>query len=518
MAFSRFLSVLVIVGTAESFKVSSEAHAHARAQATIKFEDYLVKHGRSYQSGSDEYNTRKAAFEVQKQKVLAQNSRSDKSWIATINKFSDRTEAELKGTLGWKPSVGQQKGQSLLQEDTETMDLSAFPETVDWRHLSMAKEVPEQGSCGSCWAVSAIQTLNAGHEIHRGEVKSFSAQELVNCVPNPKECGGQGGCSGATVELGLAWVSENGLALESETPYTAQDGKCAKKQSLMQDSSFLRGSSFDERGGASIGLMGFKTLPSNKESPLVQSVAQQGPVAVSVAADGWFNYYGGVFDSCERIINHAVTLFGYGTEGSKKYWLIKNSWGKDWGEDGFIRVYRTENEEKNCGVDTDPSKGIACKGGPSQVTVCGSCGVLYDSVVPQFEESAKKILAQESSPKSSTNPAATALGQMEKLMSDSDDIIAEAQRGTDDQLSMSDDKSDDKSSKDLKELDDLLKPSKPVKDPFEGAALLQKAKTAATPEEREADEIEAQAMKELEADTSKQAKMHRRQKQEAEAA
>merc|ERR1719203_342887 len=82
------------------------------------------------------------------------------------------------------------------------------------------------------------------------------------------------------------------------------------------------------------------------------------------------------------VINHAVVLVGYG----KDYWHIQNSWGDRWGEGGFVRLHRHSNSEEDqyCGWDMDPASGTGCKGGPSKVWVCGSCGILYDSVVPTF--------------------------------------------------------------------------------------------------------------------------------------
>lgn len=99
----------------------------------------------------------------------------------------------------------------------------------------------------------------------------------------------------------------------------------------------------------------------------------------------WFSYSSGVWPHCKKnsVVNHAVALFGY-KAGPDSYWLIRNSWGRDWGEKGFIRLARSENEESNCGVDKDPQQGTGCDGGPSEVTVCGACGILYDNVVPDF--------------------------------------------------------------------------------------------------------------------------------------
>jgi hypothetical protein len=141
----------------------------------------------------------------------------------------------------------------------------------------------------------------------------------------------------------------------------------------------------------------------NKEEPLVRALLEKGPVAISVAASDWHSYSKGIFNSCSKdcVVDHAVTLFGFGQENAgssllqigsshrsaSKFWLIRNSWGTNWGENGYIRMFRHDNEEAHCGIDNDPQKGVACDGSPSQVRVCGSCGILYDNVVPNFGKS-----------------------------------------------------------------------------------------------------------------------------------
>eukprot|EP00913_Durusdinium_trenchii_P009010 g8476.t1 len=373
-------AAVVLLG-ATGYKVHS-----GEGSSSLSFEDFLQLHGRSYDSQepsgiqlrarkrSKEYLERQALFEQRKAEVIQQNNRSAARWRAAVNKFADFRDEEREALHGYKPSQERGKGLSFAAKDLYHSNLKlALPDKVDWRHLKDAQEIVDQGACGSCWAVSATTVLNAHSEIHRKRVRRFSTQEMINCVPNPQECGGQGGCQGATVELGIAWA---------QLPYTAADGHCQKTSFL--ENKGLRGSVM---GGASFGLAGFHVLPSNKEEPLARALAELGPVAVSVAANNWFNYYNGVFDDCDNIVNHAVTLYGYGKQGADKYWLVKNSWGPDWGENGFIRILRHSSEDTFCGMDTDPSKGVACKGGPKEVEVCGTCGILYDSVVPRFEDS-----------------------------------------------------------------------------------------------------------------------------------
>lgn len=256
-----------------------------------------------------------------------------------------------------------------------------LPKSKSWMHLKTAPRVKDQGSCGSCWAIATISTLEAHSEIYNKKGRTFSAQQVVECTPNPRACGGTGGCEGATVELGMDYIVKNGLATEDEHPYHAQDGTCtAAKQSTLTATN---------GGGAAFGLLSYKTLPSNEDAPLAEAVAHVGPVGVSAAAGAWFEYSKGIFNGCSKnsVIDHAITLFGYGHENKKKYWLIRNSWGRGWGENGFIRLLRHNSNEKYCGTDHNNQEGVGCKDDPKEVEVCGMCGVLYDSVVPFFHGS-----------------------------------------------------------------------------------------------------------------------------------
>lgn len=273
-----------------------------------------------------------------------------------------------------------------FSQSSDSTARQRLAETIDWRNLTSSRTTRDQGACGSCWAVAAVSTLNAHYEIHQGKVTQFSIQELINCVPNPRECGGKGGCDGATVELAMDYVQAKGLGTESEFPYTAMNHACQGSAALSEKGSLTRLSLDDDAAltGASFGMTGYRTLPQNSYMPLLQAVSS-GPVAVSVAADAWSLYESGIFDgACGNIVDHAVTLFGYGKQGAEEYWIVKNSWGGEWGENGYIRLLRHEKEESLCGIDDKPQLGLACKGENDPIMTCGMCGILYDSVVPQF--------------------------------------------------------------------------------------------------------------------------------------
>jgi len=133
-------------------------------------------------------------------------------------------------------------------------------------------------------------------------------------------------------------------------------------------------------------LTNYTVLPSNKAAPLLNAIANVGPIAIAVDAAAWGDYDSGVFDGCDLSnvdLDHAVQVVGYGTDNSAgDYYIVRNSWGTVWGEDGFIRLARGANDDTKCGPDSSPQDGVGCNGGPSEVTVCGTCGILYDTVYP----------------------------------------------------------------------------------------------------------------------------------------
>jgi len=351
------------------------------------FESFIQEHGRTYQQGSTEYLERQTIYEKNRKTAEEQNSRADKLWTAGVNKLSDWTDSEYKTLLGWDGSArpaghthgsGIRRHQTFLQQSS--MDFSDLPKEKVWSNLAMSKEVKNQGACGSCWAIAAATVLEGHYEIYSGKFRTFSTQQMVSCTPNPRECGGKGGCQGATAELAMEWVLHHGLADETEVPYAASDTPCTAPNTTDAPGMQLAATKF--------GMTGWETLEINKYEPLVRALAERGPVVVAAAANTWGTYESGIFNGCAKdsVVNHAVTAIGYGEDNGTKYWLIQNSWGDDWGEAGHIRLFR-HDKDTYCGMNNDPQAGIACKGETDPVPVCGMCGVLFDSVVPHFKQS-----------------------------------------------------------------------------------------------------------------------------------
>jgi cathepsin L len=365
-----------------------------------RFHAHLRKHKQEPPSDPDEFRQRLTFFNLRAEKVERHNRQLNRRWTAGLNHLSDRTDSERKQLLGYKADHQNRRSSKvvpLIQEHRSRM-VQQLPDEKMWTGYYNTELIRDQGRCGSCWAVTASTVLSAHSELwHRN--KSFSTQEIIDCVPNPNKCGGTGGCDGATVELAMQYTMLKGLRDVTEYgDYTGSDGSCDQpitdttSPSLQDLTSVMDvGAQIFQAQGSVIsqeaGMFGWERLPANKYLPLLEALYNKGPVAVSMAANDIFDYSHGIFDSCtDFIVNHAVTLVGYGKQGTEKYYVIQNSWGPTWGESGRIRIQRTDSEDEHCGMDDQPQDGVACAGETEAVEACGTCGILLDSVVPYFSE------------------------------------------------------------------------------------------------------------------------------------
>uniref|UniRef100_A0A2K5DFF0 Cathepsin S n=1 Tax=Aotus nancymaae TaxID=37293 RepID=A0A2K5DFF0_AOTNA len=195
----------------------------------------------------------------------------------------------------------------------------------------------DMGSCGACWAFSAVGALEAQLKLKTGKLVSLSAQNLVDC----SEKYGNKGCNGGFMTEAFQYVIDNkGIDSEASYPYKATDQKC-------QYDSKYRAATCSK----------YTELPYGREDVLKEVVANKGPVCVGVDAShpSFFLYRSGVYydPACTQNVNHGVLVIGYGDLNGKEYWLVKNSWGRNFGEQGYIRMAR--NKGNHCGIASFPS-------------------------------------------------------------------------------------------------------------------------------------------------------------------
>jgi cathepsin L len=331
------------------------------------FEQYVQHFQKEYDSAA--FAEHKAIFEQNKRRAIVHNQNPDATYTKGINQFTDMSAADLKRFKG-KKRTGEQVLQPSLGFMRNLEPVENLPKEVSW--LNVSTPVKNQGGCGSCWAFSTTEVLESHTAIASGKLLDLAPQQLVSCMANPDDCGGKGGCQGATQWLGFNYTqTSGGLSLSTDYPYRAQTGVC--------DKSAIKPAASNK---------GYVRLPANDYTALMNAVAKIGPIAISVDA-GWSDYEGGVYKgTCGTTIDHAVVLSGYGTDPKGgDYYLVRNSWGANWGEKGYIRIARHADDATKCGMDKNTADGTECKDPktgkyPTAVMVGGLCVILSDSSYP----------------------------------------------------------------------------------------------------------------------------------------
>uniref|UniRef100_A0A8C5CN85 Cystein proteinase inhibitor protein salarin n=1 Tax=Gadus morhua TaxID=8049 RepID=A0A8C5CN85_GADMO len=212
------------------------------------------------------------------------------------------------------------------------VDDMSVPSSLDWRRKGLVTAVKDQGSCGSCWAFSAVGSLEGQLKKTNGSLVSLSPQNLLDCS---MRFGNHGCHGGYIVGAFLYIIKNNGINSDAAYPYTGRIGSCKYDPKLKVAS-----------------CSGYKFLPKGDEVALKHAIAMIGPISVAVDASRpkFLFYHHGVYrdHTCSHQVNHGVLAVGYGTEHGRDYWLVKNSWGARYGEQGYIKMAR--NRHNQCGI------------------------------------------------------------------------------------------------------------------------------------------------------------------------
>lgn len=305
------LSFIQLFNTIESLSVNSTYMNH--------YNNYILEYGKVF-----DYDN----FDVFKNnlKFIETHNQKNESYKLEVNDFTDKKISSN------NHFIRSENGKYQIN------DSIIVPMNIDWRKKTAVTHVKNQADCGSCWSFSATGSIEGINAINNGKLLNISEQQLIDCSTDY----GNHGCEGGSMDLAFKYAIQNGLCSEEEYPYTAEEGQCQDCKNV-------------------VNITRFQDITSNNEKALKRVVSQQ-PVSVAIQANtrSFQMYSSGIYSdlSCGNQLDHGVLIVGYGYDlfHDMEYWIVKNSWGTQWGEDGYIRMKRNIQDSSGlCGIAMQPS-------------------------------------------------------------------------------------------------------------------------------------------------------------------
>jgi C1A family cysteine protease len=290
----------------------------------LDFAKWMVQNDKKYEDNT-QYLYRMAVYADNLKKIEQLNQQGGA--VFAPNKFADLTFNEFRVMLGYRSN-------QTNKDDIPVLRYSrlAAPDTFDWISKGKVTPVKNQEQCGSCWAFSATENIESvwliAKDLTPDNFKPLAPQQIVDCDKN------DGGCNGGDTPTAYEYVIHaGGMDTEESYPYRARDGTCAFKPADVE---------------VKIAGYSYATKTKNEEE-MKTAVATVAPLSICVDAQPWQFYSKGVMTraQCGLNLDHCVQITGYDTSASPPYWVVRNSWGRNWGEAGYIRL---EYGTNTCGV------------------------------------------------------------------------------------------------------------------------------------------------------------------------
>jgi C1A family cysteine protease len=289
------------------------------------FKDWMLKYDKKY--STDEHHYR---FNIWSKTydIVQEHNAKGLSWELETNKFADLTNAEFSVLY-----LGFNHDPNRVRENVQYLDSSEAPEGTswDWRKKGAVSTVKDQGSCGSCYTFSSAAALEGLWFISKATLLDLSEQQMLDCTSSY----GNQGCNGGLMDNCFKYTKEKGIQKAADYPYKIKVTTCAyNAQKIVFKNT------------------GYTDVPENDFTQLRVAVKKQ-PTSVAVEADNdAFKLYksGIVSSNCGTELDHAILAVGYGSG----FWIVKNSWGATWGEEGYIRIASgsQNNGAGVCGINS----------------------------------------------------------------------------------------------------------------------------------------------------------------------
>jgi len=282
-------------------------------------------------SNTAEKNARFLNFMDNAKKIASLNKNSPLGATFGFTKFSDMSLREFKTKMtGFKP-----KNPINIKDRVAKRGIEQAPsQNIDWVAAGKTTPVKNQEQCGSCWAFSATETIESALLMAGQSPQIGAPQMIVDCDSNDS------GCNGGDPAEAMSWViQQGGQDAESCYPYTAQDGNCASSQCTP------------------VNKISSTSSVAQDEGSIYQALQTSGPLSICCDAEAWQNYNGGILSAsqCGDNVDHAIQLTGY-SSSQGGYWIVRNSWGSSWGENGFIWLQYGQN---TCDITSEVTSATA---------------------------------------------------------------------------------------------------------------------------------------------------------------
>lgn len=321
----------------ENGEIVSEKDKNKYPSYQKEFQNFIIKYKKNYKD-LKEFKIAYDNFKDNYHNIFLQNISFLKinrlySFEIGVTKFFDISRSDFrKFYLNLKPGNiedSYNKTKSIIISK-KFMD-DPLPENFDWREKGAVGPVKNQFICGSCWTFSTTGNIEGLYFLKYNQSVLFSEQQMIDCDRDDF------GCKGGWMESAFKYIIKaGGIESEKDYYYRGFDDECSFNKLMVRAK-----------------LKSYKMAKSQDEDEIARMLLEYGPLSIGVNGEGLQGYNKGIVDyedtkECPNVINHGVLLVGFGVENNQKFWIVKNSWGNDWGEEGYFRIARGKGL---CGIN-----------------------------------------------------------------------------------------------------------------------------------------------------------------------